>query len=40
MPDGKKLSLAGLSDEQMLEVFEQGAECLISETDRALEVKA
>jgi len=34
--DGKKLSLVGLSYEQMLEVFEQGS---ISEAYQALEIK-
>jgi hypothetical protein len=37
--DGKKLSLVGLSDEQMLEVFEQGAHGSISEAYQALEIK-
>lgn len=38
--DGKKLSLVGLSDEQMLELFEQGANGSISKRYEALEIKA
>jgi hypothetical protein len=37
--DGKKLSLVGLSDQQMLEVFEQGANGSISDAYQALEIK-
>ena len=38
--DGKKLSLVGLTDEEMLEVFEQGANGSISKRYEALEIKA
>ena len=38
--DGKKLSLVGLTDEELLEVFEQGANGSISKRYEALEIKA